>query len=287
MLDEYADRLGLSLTRGDLEKLDTEQRTRLAETMPGHSNMFADSTIFRQWLESSNEDFFEDEHLSSAEDALLDIYHPDVTSEAFGDILHTYIQDTGDVWRLSEDQGRHKLTLFDPLNTKCLQTPREDDLEDRFLAQAVVDHNSKWMESEFEGQDIRIPRITSRGVAELEGNIIPYDITRYESCISFDRIEDEYGQDKVDEIRDRAYRASEIMAQLINDCEVLFVSENEFWKHGKPDNGAYHPETDQWVLWDRGEYTTPINSYTKEDFIDRHDIDEEANKMMERYGVNL
>lgn len=280
MQDDYAEFLGLSVEVEDLERLSGDQKDDLADTMPYHSNQYANSQVFRNWLNSEAEAFFEQEHLSAAEDALLDIYHPDDASEAVTDIIHTYIQDTGDVWRLSENQGRHKLTLFDPLNTKCLQTPREDDVRDRFIAQAVVNHNSRKMKEEFDGDDIRIPRITRQGTAEIEDTVIPYDITRYESCIPFDRVKNEFGDEKVKEIRDRAYEASERMKRLINDAEVLFVSENEFWKHEAPDNGAYHPETDQWVLWDRGEYTSPINDFNKEDFIKKHQINEAAEELL-------
>lgn len=280
MQDDYAEFLGLSVEVEDLERLSKDQKDDLADAMPYHSNQYANSQVFRNWLNSEAEAFFEQEHLSAAEDALLDIYHPDDISEAVTDIIHTYIQDTGDVWRLSENQGRHKLTLFDPLNTKCLQTPREEDVRDRFIAQAVINHNSRKMKEEFDGDEIRIPRITRQGTAEIEDTVIPYDITRYESCISFDRVKNEFGDEKVEEIRDRAYEASERMKRLINDAEVLFVSENEFWKHEAPDNGAYHPETDQWVLWDRGEYTSPINDFNKEDFIKKHQIDEAAEELL-------
>lgn len=284
MDDDYADSLGLSLTREDLGLLNKNERNDLVQAMPEHSTLYSETGYFQNWL-AGNDDYFEDEHLSTAEDALLDIYHPDTTSDNIRDALHTYIQDTGELWRLSEDQGQYKLTLFDPLNTKCLQTPRQEDVDDRFLAQAVVNYNSRTMSEEFNGDGIRLPRILNVGAAEIEDTVIPYDIARYESCMPFERVKEEFSEEKVQDVHDRAYEASERMSDLISEGEVLFVSENEFWKHGKPDNGAYHPETDQWVLWDRGEYARTINSISREDFVEEHQIDKEAERMMEEFGV--
>lgn len=287
MQDSYADELGLSLDRQDLSHLSTEEGRDLVEAMPGYSSLYSEERVFRDWLNSSGEDYFEDEHMRVAEDALLDIYHPDTASEGLTQALHTYIQDTGDLWRLAEDQGQYKLTLYDPLNTKCLQTPRQDDVEDRFVAQAVVNHNSEVMRQEFSDNDIRIPRILNVGSAEIADTEMPYDVARYESCIPFERVKEEFSDEKAESIENRAYQASEQMSELINEGEVLFVSENEFWKHGKPENGAYHPETDKWVLWDRGEYARTINNISKEDFVERHQIDQQAQKMMKELGVEI
>lgn len=285
MDDGYADELGLSLGRDDLSELSPRERRELAEVMPKYSSLYSDHSVFSDWLDGSGDDYFEDEHMSVAENALLDIYHPDTSSEGLEKALHTYIQDTGDLWRLAEDQGQYKLTLFDPLNTKCLQTPRADNVEDRFLAQAVVNHNSDAMREEFSNNNIRTPKILGVGAAEIADTTIPYDVARYESCIPFERVKEEFSEEKAEDIEDRAYEASERMSELIEDGEVLFVSENEFWKHGKPENGAYHPETDNWVLWDRGEYAETINSISKEDFVEEHRIDQEAKRMMEELGV--
>ncbi len=285
MDDDYAEELGLSLGREDLSHLSSEEQGNLTQVMPSYSTLYSEERVFRNWLRGSSDGYFEDEHMSSAEDALLDMYHPDSSSEEVRKALHTYIQDTGDLWRLAQDQGQYKLTMYDPLNTKCLQTPRQDDVEDRFLAQAVVNHNSDVMSEEFSDNDIRIPRILSVGAAEIADTTIPYDIARYESCIPFERVNEEFSEEKADEIEDRAYEASERMSELINEGEVLFVSENEFWKQGKPENGAYHPETDKWVLWDRGEYAETINSISKEDFVENHQVDQEAQHMMEEFGV--
>lgn len=285
MQDDYADQLGFSLTREDLEGLNAEDKGSLAHAMPRYSSLYSDSHVFSQWINSDGDDYFEDEHLSTAENALLDMYHPDTSSEEMSQALHTPIQETGHQWRLSEDQGQYKLTLFDPLNTLCLQTPRQDEVSERFLAQAVVNYNSRVMKEEFEGEDIRLPRIISQDAAEVQETVIPYDIARYESCMPFERVEEEFSDEKVEDIHDRAYEASERMSELIADGEVLFVSENEFWKHGKPENGAYHPETDQWVLWDRGEYARTINSISREEFVERHKVDQEANEMMKEFGI--
>lgn len=285
MEDDYADHLGLTLAREDLEQLSTQESRELAEAMPSYSSLYSDSSVFRDWMDNGD-DFFEEEHMNSAEAALLDMYHPDSSSENLEKALHTYIRDTGSSWRLAQDQGQYKLTMFDPLNTRCLQTPRQEELRERFIAQAVVNHNSNVMRQEFSNDGVRIPKIIGSGVAEVAETEIPYDIARYESCIPFERVDQELSTEKAEEIEGRAYEASERMSELINDAEVLFVSENEFWKHGKPENGAYHPETDTWVLWDRGEYAKTINSISRDEFVEEHDLRERAEEMMEEFGVD-
>lgn len=278
---DFADNLGFTLRYDDLDALDREEKQDLAQGMAEESSMHSDTTKFYNWLAGYEQDsYWHSEFTKTAESVLLSQYHPN-SSESISEAIHDYIRDTGERWRMAPEQGQFKLTLFDPNNCKALQMPTQDDVYERARARAVLEHNTEVIEDDFDQEKVRVPKLITDGVIDHGGKKLPYDITRYESCLEFDEIEGHFDEEKTRDLFLRARHVAEEMEGLIESGEVLYISENEFWKQEGPDNMAYHPETDTIVIWDRGEYVDPINSFNKEEFIERHGLDQKAEEILE------